>query len=94
VRISTDRQPSGEAHFPAAIQWLLATACGLVVSHLYYAQPLNGLISAALGMPVSSSGLIVTLPLIGYAVGLVTIVPLADLVENRALVLLLVGLET
>jgi predicted MFS family arabinose efflux permease len=94
VRIGTDRQPAGEGRFPAAIQWLLATACGLVVANLYYAQPLNGLISAALGMPVTSSGLIVTLPLIGYGVGLLTIVPLADLIENRALVLLLVGLET
>jgi predicted MFS family arabinose efflux permease len=40
-----------------------------------------------------SAGLIVTLPLAGYGIGLLMIVPLGDLYENRWLVLLLVGFE-
>ncbi|WP_322011225.1 MFS transporter [Paraburkholderia sp. J12] len=75
------------------IQVLLAVACGLTIANLYYAQPLTGLISTGLGMPHSSAGLLVTLPLAGYGTGLLMIVPLGDLFENRRLVLLLLGIE-
>jgi predicted MFS family arabinose efflux permease len=80
-------------NFSVGIQWLLGTACALLIASLYYGQPLTGLISDSLGMPRESTGLIVTLPLLGYGVGLLLIVPLGDLIENRWLVLLLVGLE-
>jgi len=73
---------------------LLATACGLVAANLYYAQPLVGPISAALGLSPQAAGLVVTLTQIGYGAGLLLIVPLGDLVENRRLVLTLLALET
>jgi len=76
----------------AGLTLLLAAACGLVVANLYYAQPLAGPIAATLGMEASEAGLIVTLTQIGYAIGLLFIVPLGDLVENRRLVLVLTGL--
>ncbi|WP_255758037.1 MFS transporter [Massilia sp. erpn] len=66
--------------------WLLATACGLIVASLYYAQTLVGPISAATGLSPQAAGLIVTLTQAGYALGLLFIVPLGDLVENRRLV--------
>jgi len=78
----------------SGLLWLLGSACALIVANLYYVQPLTGLVSAALGMPRGSSGLLVTLPLIGYGVGLLFVVPLGDLIENRRLVLMLLGLET
>ncbi len=65
----------------------------MLVANLYYAQPLTGVISHALGMPAHSAGLIVTLPLTGYAIGLLMIVPLGDLFENRKLVLTLIAVE-
>jgi predicted MFS family arabinose efflux permease len=83
-----------ENQFSVGLQWLLGAACGLLIANLYYGQPLNGLIGAALGMPPQSSGLIITFPLAGYGLGLLLIVPLADLIENRWLVLLLVALES
>jgi predicted MFS family arabinose efflux permease len=64
---------------------LFAAACGLVVANLYYAQPLIAPISAALGISVHLAGLIVTLTQIGYGLGLVFIVPAADILENRRL---------
>jgi predicted MFS family arabinose efflux permease len=82
---------------PAASPWitlLLATACGLIVANIYYAQPLAGLIAAALGLPPSAAGLLVTLTQIGYGAGLLLITPLGDLFENRRLVLVLMGLAT
>lgn len=66
--------------------WLLATACGLIVANIYYAQPLAGLISEELAFPKGATGLVVTLTQIGYGAGLLLIVPLADLIENRKLV--------
>ncbi|WP_353506674.1 MFS transporter [Variovorax sp. J31P179] len=64
---------------------LLAFACGLIAANIYYAQPLIGPISADLGLSEQAGGLIVTLTQIGYGVGLLLVVPLADLFENRRL---------
>jgi predicted MFS family arabinose efflux permease len=66
--------------------WLLAIACGLIVANLYYAQTLVGPISAATGLSPEAAGLIVTLTQAGYTVGLLFVVPLGDLLENRKLV--------
>jgi len=65
---------------------LLAGACGLIVASLYYAQTLVGPISAATGLSPEAAGLIVTLTQAGYALGLLFVVPLGDLLENRKLV--------
>jgi predicted MFS family arabinose efflux permease len=72
----------------------MAAACGLIVANIYYAQPLIGPIASQLGIPISDAGLIVTLTQLGYGVGLLLIVPLADQLENRRLVLAAVGLAT
>jgi predicted MFS family arabinose efflux permease len=73
------------------ITLLLAVACGLIVANLYYAQPLVGPISASLGLSPEAAGLVVTMAQIGYVAGLLLIVPLGDLVENRNLVLCVTG---
>jgi predicted MFS family arabinose efflux permease len=65
---------------------LMAVACGLTAANLYYAQPLIGLIGPALGLQGGPAALAVTLTQIGYGLGLVLVVPLGDLIENRALV--------
>ena len=65
---------------------LLAIAAGLIVANLYYAQTLVGPISTATGLSPGAAGLVVTLTQVGYALGLLFIVPLGDLLENRKLV--------
>ncbi len=65
---------------------LLAVSCGMVAANIYYAQPLAGPISAALGVPPHAAGLTVTMAQIGYGLGLLFVVPLGDLVENRRLI--------
>lgn len=65
---------------------LLAVSAGLIVANLYYAQTLVGPISAATSLSTEAAGLIVTLTQVGYALGLLFIVPLGDLLENRRLV--------
>lgn len=78
----------------SAMTFLLAAACGLIAANLYYAQPLIGLISTSLGLSLGAAGLIVTLTQVGYGLGLLFIVPLGDLFENRKLILSVMGLGT
>ncbi|SEE08134.1 Predicted arabinose efflux permease, MFS family [Rhizobiales bacterium GAS188] len=70
---------------------LLAGASGLIAANIYYAQPLAGPISTSLGLSPEATGLIVTLTQIGYGAGLLLIVPLGDLIENRRLAVTMTG---
>jgi MFS family permease len=76
-----------EPQISSATILLLAAACGLIVANIYYAQPLIGPIAQSLGLEPQAAGLIVTMAQIGYGAGLVFVVPLGDLVENRRLVI-------
>jgi predicted MFS family arabinose efflux permease len=75
------------------LTFLLAAGCGLSAANLYYSQPLAGPIGAALGLSPAATGLIVTLTQIGYGLGLLLIVPLADIVENRRLLVATITLS-
>ena len=85
-------KPAQEETLSSAMIFLLASACGLVVANLYYAQPLAGVIGAELGLSPSATGLIVTLTQIGYGLGLLFVVPLGDLIENRKLIVTTVAM--
>jgi len=63
-----------------------AAAVGLIVVNLTAAQPLTGPVSRALDLPPELAGLIAMLPQLGYAAGLLLLVPLCDLLENRRLI--------
>src|SRR5690242_10960985 len=65
---------------------LLATACGLTVANLYYAQPLLDLIARSFSVGQGTATVVVTMTQIGYALGLLFLLPVGDLVENRVLV--------
>ncbi len=65
---------------------LFAVATGAVAANLYYAQPLVGLIAPAVGLSPHAASLLVTLTQLGYGAGLILLVPIGDLVENRRLV--------
>jgi predicted MFS family arabinose efflux permease len=75
-----------EADISSGMVALLAASTGLIVANLYYAQTLVGPISVATGLSAGAAGLIVTLTQIGYCLGLLFIVPLGDLLENRRLI--------
>jgi predicted MFS family arabinose efflux permease len=65
---------------------LLAVACGAAVANLYYAQPLLDVIARDLGVSSGAAGLLVTASQVGYAAGLVLLVPLGDLLDRRRMV--------
>jgi predicted MFS family arabinose efflux permease len=65
---------------------IMAVATGLAVANNYYAQPLLPAIRATFHATVGEAGLIVTAAQVGYAAGLVLLLPLGDLLERRRLV--------
>ncbi|HEV7207587.1 MAG TPA: MFS transporter [Mycobacteriales bacterium] len=65
---------------------LLALASGLAVANLYYAQPLLVPIAKSFQVSTGTAANVITLTQLGYAAGLVLLVPLGDLVENRRLI--------
>lgn len=73
---------------PATLVALFSLCAGVLVANLYYAQPLIELIGPQIGLSAHNASLIVSLTQIGYAVGLFFLVPLADLYENRRLLML------
>lgn len=64
---------------------LLAAAAGVLVANVYYNQPLLGLMTRAFdGSAVV--GFIPTATQLGYALGIVTLVPLGDCLDRRSLI--------
>ena len=79
------------AGLSAGLTLLFAIGCGLCVANIYFAQPLIEPISTALDLHAGLAGLVMTLTQLGYGAGLILLVPLADVIENRRLILLAMG---
>ena len=68
------------------LTFLFAVAAGAAVGNLYWAQPLLDLIADDLGAPTADAGWLVTTTQLGYAVGILLVVPLGDVTNRRRLV--------
>ncbi|MBB3457898.1 putative MFS family arabinose efflux permease [Rhizobium sp. BK313] len=66
---------------------LFAIACGLSVANVYVAQPLLDAMAGDFGVDAASIGIVVTVTQIGYALGLIFLVPLGDSIDRRRLIL-------
>lgn len=71
----------------AATRWALAVGCAISVGNLYYLQPLLAQVSQAFGVTEARAGLAATLAQVGYALGMLLVVPLGDIRERRGLVM-------
>lgn len=69
----------------------MAACTGLIVANIYYCQPLVVLISKEWGLHESMAGRVTYLTQIGYALGLLLLVPLGDILERRKQILISTG---
>lgn len=76
---------------PSSMVALFAVASGLAVANIYYTQPLISLISPDIGISAGLAGLIVAFVQLGYGLGLLFLVPIADVIENRRLTVYLMA---
>jgi predicted MFS family arabinose efflux permease len=68
------------------LTFLFAVAAGVAIGNLYWAQPLLGFIADDLHVATTSAGLLVTATQVGYAVGVLLLVPLGDVLDRRRFV--------
>ncbi|MFD6511278.1 MFS transporter [Bacillus sp. NPDC060175] len=77
-----DQQPS----MSHALALLFAAACGMSVANIYFAQPLLDQLSNEFSINHSIIGVVITVTQIFYGVGLLLLVPLGDLLNQRRLI--------
>ncbi len=73
---------------PASILWTLAIVAGISVANLYYNQPLLNMIRQDLNVSEFHTNLIAMITQIGYAIGLLFIVPLGDLFQRKKIIII------
>ncbi|MDR3534943.1 MAG: MFS transporter [Acetobacteraceae bacterium] len=64
---------------------LFAVTTGLMVGNLYYVQPLLAAVAASFHHGVTSAGYLVTATQFGYALGVLLVVPLGDVLDRRGM---------
>lgn len=79
------------AHTPKAPLSLLGMACAVGVSTIYYNQPLLLDMAKSLHVDHGRIGLVAVATQVGYALGLLSFVPLGDVLERRALMMRMYG---
>lgn len=72
---------------------LFAVCSGLAIGNMYWAQPLLVQIMESFGLPGAKGGLLVTATQIGYAIGILLIVPLGDFVKRKRLITIVMSLS-
>jgi predicted MFS family arabinose efflux permease len=77
--------PTSTAMSPA-LTLLFAISGGAAVGNLYWAQPLLSDIAGSLGVSIAAAGTLITVTQIGYALGILLVVPLGDTMNRRRLI--------
>ncbi|MGA7812911.1 MFS transporter [Caballeronia sp.] len=73
-------------HLTRRLTLLFALASGVIIANIYYSQPLLAGIASTFGYSPARLGVLVTLTQLGYACGLLLIVPLGDVLNRRTLI--------
>ncbi len=68
------------------LTFLFAVAAGVAIGNLYWAQPLLSFIAGDLHAATATAGWLITSTQVGYAVGVLLLVPLGDVLDRRRLV--------
>lgn len=74
------------AGLPAQILWTLAVIAGVSVANLYYNQPLLDMMRQDFGVSEFQANLVAMTSQVGYALGLLFIIPLGDLYHRKRII--------
>lgn len=72
---------------------LLSITCGVVVANMYYIQPIGTKVASSLSVSTSAIGILTMLTQLGYALGLLFLVPLGDVVDRPKLIIRMAALS-
>lgn len=78
--------PAPAAPAPPALVWLLAVSAGATVANIYYCQPLLEVIAGAFHVNSGAASVVATATQLGYAAGMLFLVPLGDAFERKRLI--------
>jgi predicted MFS family arabinose efflux permease len=81
-------QSPQKPHLTSLTLWIMTITTALVVANLYYNQPLLNDMATTFNVSNGKAGQISMLTQIGYALGMFFIVPLADMVKRKRLMLI------
>lgn len=77
-----------QKHISPGMTLIMALACGMSVANIYYNQPILGVIEQSFPGQGSLTSLVATATQLGYALGLLMLVPLGDRIDRRRLILI------
>ncbi|HEX2909969.1 MAG TPA: MFS transporter [Chloroflexia bacterium] len=86
TEVNTEKSTEKPTELDQKLVWIFAVACGLSVANLYYIQPVLADMGRSLNIAANQIGLVATLGQLGYAIGLLLIVPLGDVTDRRGLI--------
>lgn len=87
VDVSHRPGPATAPRLTRAQTLLFSVTCALAVANVYFAQPLLESMALSLSVAPGLIGVVVMATQMGYAIGLIFIVPLGDLINRRGLIL-------
>src|SRR5580704_19121902 len=85
VPAAAGSESAGQRVLSPGLVRLMAVTCAVTVANLYYAQPLLHSIGSSLHVSQGAASLLVTAGQLGYAVGLLLIVPAGDITRRHPL---------
>ena len=92
--MSQQQAPRPERGLSPGLVRVMTVTCAVTVANLYYAQPLLHTIGSALHVSQTAASLLVTAGQLGYAAGLLLVVPTGDIARRRPLLTSLLAADT
>jgi predicted MFS family arabinose efflux permease len=78
----------GKIYINISMTLVMAITCGMAVANIYYNQPLLSIMQSAFPGQTTLTSFVATATQLGYAMGLILLVPLGDRIERRRLILM------